>query len=168
MVQRNIENRLLVRLYGNEIRCLHRHCMLIDPEFEVLIRRRVDQSNTVLLPRDKCEFAKFSSSMELVLAIDETVVPGRWTIDTYLKPFSKCRRVVPILDHDRSQIYIPIRARGTVDDQWTNHSLRVLKREMTVIPGGPVTCGMKPVRKRMTRRNGTSRSDTNQKETHVA
>lgn len=61
----------------------------------------------------------------------------------------------PICDGKRTEIDIPIRARGTVDDDRADNSVRVLQRKVTVIPRISVTRCMEGVGEGTARRDRT-------------
>lgn len=154
-----IQNLGSVRFNRNEVGRLHCHIMLINPELEMLIRARVNQSNPILLARDPNKLRILSASIEFILPVEKTVVTCRRTIDTLIEPLCEGGSMIPILDHDGSEVNVPICSTGTVDDEWADEAFGVLQREVRMVPCVTVTGGPECISERFTGRDGTSSSD---------
>jgi len=63
--------------------------------------------------------------------------------------------MVPIRQPQGTEIDIPIGARGTVNDNWTNETIGILKGEVAVVPCCPVRCGSEGVGEITAGGNGT-------------
>ena len=90
-----------------------------------------------------------------ILAIDEVVARGRWTVAGGGVVFLEDCLSVPIVDHDRSYVNVPIRRGRPVDDDGAKHTGTILGGEVRVIPGTTVRRGLKSVGLLVARSDGT-------------
>ena len=152
----NVQDSLVIRFNGNEIGGLNSHHMLVNPKLEMRIRGSVDKTHPMSFPRLEYKLWVLSTAVELISPVDETIIcrrRGGWNF--FCKELLKCCSVEEVCYRHGAEIDIPVCAWGTSDYNWTEDTVGVLEREMTVIPTCPITCRMESIGKWFAWRNWT-------------
>jgi hypothetical protein len=107
----NVQDRLVIRLNGNEIGGLNSHHMLINPKLEMRIRRSVDKTDPMSFPGLEYKLRVLSTAVEFISPVDETVIRRRrGSRNFFCKELLKCRSVEEVCYRHGAEIDIPVRA----------------------------------------------------------
>jgi hypothetical protein len=74
-------------------------------------------------------------------SIDESVVHAWWSTILNFVPQLFGGSVVPVLDHECSQVFVVVSAGWSVDNQWAVQAVSILKSKMRMVPSGSVLRG---------------------------
>src|SRR3569833_3003996 len=138
---------------GNKVRSNDCHGMAHDGHCEGVVDRSVDEPKAVPFSRGECYFGVVSSGstvgvdvgpveQDVVTRGGRTGLPGdkRTVGIEYAVQQAICRVVVPIRDGENAKVNVVVARRWAVDVDWPYQAIRVLARNVRVIPGSHLEC----------------------------
>ena len=136
---------------GNEIHGYDLEVVGVDLEPEGHVNANIDNADFVGSACNKLRLEVLSAADTVGVgaadaivgrgSVDESVVHAWWPTVLDLVPQLFGGSVVPVLDHECSQVFVIISAGWPVDDQWAVQAVGVLKSIMRVVPSGSVLRG---------------------------
>jgi hypothetical protein len=132
--------------------------MSVNREFEMTIRRHINNTDSMFLPRRKFHLILTSRDRTTVVirvqSVEKSIVSGDGSL-SFLVVCRESRFMIPICDAQWTEIDIPICACRTVDDERRDKTVGVLKGEMAVVPCTSVGSCSESIREGITGSNGT-------------